>query len=199
MDDVLSWYFESTNKQMAKHLGNSILQTSNRRGIGKVRFTEVVVLDSNGRKTKKLPYGAYEIIIKAKYKAEERIKAPIFSVAIRDAKQAEHIFIARATTSVNNRIEELSGEGEFLVKFNLPMLAPNLYGIYACLNDGVVFNLTYDVWDINGTTLEIVKSDKFFNDKFRVTYPYISAPYEIIHNKSTVTSPNIGGEAFAKE
>ena len=129
VDDAMSEYNMLTNRQLKKDM--SCRQTKYRRGTGKVRFTEVKVLDKNGKPIDRLPFGTEKIKICVKYFAEERVHLPYVWMILCDARKTErNLVIGGYSSSDIYPIDFMEGNGEIECELNIQNLGPNLYGLY---------------------------------------------------------------------
>ena len=153
-----------------------------RRGNGKVRFSEVYFCDLNNNKINSVKFGEEKIKVYAKYYAKSRVDNVRVGFSLRDATKGDWVWIY-GNNIKNNIIDYLEGEGEFYFDVDLKDMGPNLYGLYIGLADPEITDLAYDVWDINGTILEIESNLEMVRTGLSVTKPYIIKNVELIHNR----------------
>jgi lipopolysaccharide transport system ATP-binding protein len=155
---------------------------SYRRGNGKIRFTEVYFCDGNNEKIDKIPFNEASVRIVAKYFTKEFIDKVRVAFTLRDATKTEWVWVYSPLLE-NNIIENVEGEGEIIFDIDIRDLGPNIYGLYIVLSDTVIKELAYDVWDINGTILEIESNLDMIKRGLSVTKPYVIRKTKIVHNK----------------
>ena len=102
--------------------------------------------------------------------------------ALRDATKGETVWVYSSIfdTIILTNIE---GEGELYFDIDIQNLGSNLYGLYIGLSDPEMTDLAYDVWDINGTILEIESNSEMFKNGMSVIKPYIITQTKIIHTR----------------
>jgi len=184
VENALEEYDLIINKQIKKDLIslNREEQTEFRRGTGKARFTEVKILDIDGNVVEKVPFGTEKIRIYARYISKEYISKPYIWIILRDARKSDHILIVGGySNSSINTIDFIEGEGEIECELDIQKLGPNLYGLYMGIADGEMESISYDIWDINGVFLEILKSEKL--PFYEIEYPYLVSPFIFKHRR----------------
>ncbi|MDA8442315.1 MAG: ABC transporter ATP-binding protein [Peptococcaceae bacterium] len=183
VDDALLAYHQVSNahqKDALQHYGHD--QSHVRRGTGQARFSTVTVTDMNGTAIDHVSFGTNRIKIIGRYTCKEKIENPRFFAALRDASRSEMVIVLSATTSVDP-ISFIEGEGEIEFQIDVNDLGPNLYGIYTGITDSVMYDICYDIWDINGVFLEITPSDQLPRNELVVSRPYIIPSYTFKHTR----------------
>lgn len=153
-----------------------------RRGNGKVRFIEVSFRDKQNNVIDKVPFNTPSIRIYAKYFTANFIDKVRVGFMLRDASKGDWVWLY-APILENNIIENIEGEGEIYFDIDISNLGPNLYGLYIGMTDPEIKDLAYDVWDINGTILEIESSIDLVSKGLSVTKPYIIRNASLRHKK----------------
>jgi lipopolysaccharide transport system ATP-binding protein len=153
-----------------------------RRGNGKIRFSEVYFCDENYNKIDKVPFNTSKVRIYAKYFTQTFIDKVRVGFMLRDATKGDWVWIYSPFLE-KNIIENVNGEGEIIFDIDISNLGPNLYGLYIGLTDPEIKDLAFDIWDINGTVLEIESNIEIVEKALSVTKPYIIRKTYFIHNK----------------
>ncbi|MDD5571859.1 MAG: ABC transporter ATP-binding protein [Bacteroidales bacterium] len=190
--DEVDKVFLEYNKQNTEHIKQVLINKYNkgvklteeefnyRRGNGKVRFSEVAFCDMENNKINSVKFGTEKIRIYAKYFAEQKIENVKIGFYLRDAKDNEKFCIYGANLNTNV-IDYVEGEGEFYFDFDIRDLGPNLYGLYLNIWDNEVGGISYDVWDINGTILEVESNLEMIKSGFSISKPYIIRDVNVTH------------------
>lgn len=153
-----------------------------RRGNGKVRFTEVSFRDEQNNAINKVPFNTPKVRIYAKYFTSNCIDKVRVGFMLRDASKGDWVWLY-APLLENNIIENIQGEGEIYFDIDISNLGPNLYGLYIGLTDTEIKELPFDIWDINGTILEIESNIELVSKGLSVTRPYVIRKSNVVHNR----------------
>lgn len=153
-----------------------------RRGNGKIRFTEVYFCDENNNKLDKVPYNTTNVRIYTKYFTNNFIDRVKVAFMLRDATKGDWVWVYSPMLE-NDIIEDIEGEGEIYFDIDISNLGPNLYGLYIGFADSEIQDLAYDVWDINGTILEIESNIELVSKGLSDTKPYVIRKSKVIHNR----------------
>lgn len=106
---------------------------SHRRGTGEVRFVSVEIVDASGRPTGLVPAGD-ALIVRATYRALQRVDAPVFQLAIVDVDTG--LVVGTATSNPAHMPESaISGDGAVECRFEQVPLRPRQYVVRLSITD----------------------------------------------------------------
>ncbi|MGE3272494.1 MAG: ABC transporter ATP-binding protein [Chloroflexota bacterium] len=122
-DEIVAQYLDDVNQKAAAEQGARD-RTETRGGSGDARYTNVQLLDADGRVTDVFPPGE-PIRIRAAYKTFRPLERPIFRFAIRAPRHGVTIFAA--DTHASDVPDTVDGEGVVEAVFEGAPLQPGLY------------------------------------------------------------------------
>ena len=119
--DVAERYMSEVNLQALANQGAAL--QSHRGGSGEVRYVSVDLVDVDGHPASMLMTGD-TLVVRAQYRAEQRVQSPVFQVAIIDVETG--LVITAATSSHDDSPGEVTGDGVIECRFGrLPLRPPS--------------------------------------------------------------------------
>ena len=128
--EIADRYMTEVNLRALNNEKNAL--QSHRGGTGEVRFTQVDVVDANGRATSAVREGD-GLIVRAAYVAATRVAAPVFQLAIVDVDTG--LVVATATSSAGDVPAVVEGDGAIDCRFDALPLRRRQYVLRLTITD----------------------------------------------------------------
>jgi ABC-type polysaccharide/polyol phosphate transport system ATPase subunit len=142
-EDVVAAYVDAINAQSATQT-TARDRTEMRGGSGEIRFTDVRVLDGDGRRVELLASGE-PLRVRASFFAHRRVERPVFRFAI--ASPLHGVVIAIADSQVAELPSWFEGPGEIECAFEAVPLRPGPYTVQLSIT-GSDLHAIYDLYSV---------------------------------------------------
>jgi ABC-type polysaccharide/polyol phosphate transport system ATPase subunit len=128
--EIADRYMSEVNLRALNNEKNAL--QSHRGGTGEVRFTQVDIVDADGRPASAVREGD-GLIVRAAYSATTGVAAPVFQLAIVDVDTG--LVVATATSSAGDVPAVVAGEGEIECRFDSLPLRRRQYVLRLAITD----------------------------------------------------------------
>jgi ABC-2 type transport system ATP-binding protein len=128
--EIAERYMSEVNVQALANQGTAL--QSHRGGTGEIRYTAVEVVDASGRAAVLLAPGE-TLVVRAAYRAEQRVARPVFQVGIIDVDTG--LVITTATSRPGDVPEAVGGSGTIECRFPRMPLRPRQYILRLSITD----------------------------------------------------------------
>jgi ABC-type polysaccharide/polyol phosphate transport system ATPase subunit len=128
--EIAERYMNEVNLEAMANQATSL--QSHRGGTGEIRYTKVDLHTSDGAQTGLLPSGE-TLIVRAGYRANQRVPGPVFQIAIVDVDSG--LVITTATSKPSDAPDSVDGDGTIECRFDRLPLRPRQYVIRLSVTD----------------------------------------------------------------
>jgi len=150
---IVERYIDEVNLRALGNQDNAL--QSHRGGTGEIRYTEIEIVDRNGRPVRVVREGE-PLIVRAAYDATTRIASPAFQIAIVDVDTG--VVVATATSSPGDGPAALDGAGAVDCTFASLPLRARQYVLRLTITDALQL-VSYDVVSA-GPRFAVVSADR---------------------------------------
>jgi hypothetical protein len=170
--EIAERYMNEVNIEALANQANAL--QSHRGGTGEIRYASVDLVDAAGRPVSVIAAGD-TLTVRARYRAEQRVRGPVFQIAIVDVDTG--LVITTATSSSLESPDEAWGAGVVECRFSRLPLRPRQYVLRLSITDSHQL-VSYDVvsagprFAVSGASGEQAADAE---DGF------VSLPYEFVH------------------
>jgi ABC-type polysaccharide/polyol phosphate transport system ATPase subunit len=128
--EIADRYMNEVNLEALANQANAL--QSHRGGTGEIRYVAVDLVDGAGRPSSMLTAGD-ALVVRARYRAEQRVQSPVFQIAIIDIDTG--LVITTATSSSADSPGDTEGEGAIECRFARLPLRPRPYALRLAITD----------------------------------------------------------------
>jgi ABC-type polysaccharide/polyol phosphate transport system ATPase subunit len=128
--EIAEQYMNEVNLEALANQSNAL--QSHRGGTGEVRYHTIELVDAAGRPATMIPVGG-ALAVRATYRAEKTVAAPVFQVAVIDVDTG--IVITTATSTTRDVPAQVSGGGAIECRFGRLPLRPRQYVLRLSITD----------------------------------------------------------------
>jgi ABC-type polysaccharide/polyol phosphate transport system ATPase subunit len=172
---IVERYIDEVNlRALANH--DNALQ-SHRGGTGEIRYTEIDLVDGNGRPIRVVREGE-PLIVRAAYDATTRIASPVFQIAIVDVDTG--VVVATATSSSGDGPAALDGAGVVDCTFASLPLRARQYVLRLTITDALQL-VSYDAVTA-GPRFAVVAADRAGGQSGEDADGIVTLPYRFEHH-----------------
>ncbi len=173
--EIAERYMNEVNLEALANQGNAL--QSHRAGTGEVRYASVDILDAGGRPATTIAAGD-TIVVRAQYRAEQRIERPVFQIAIIDVDSG--LVITTASSTDAEVPGDVEGAGAIECRFVHPPLRARQYVLRLSITDRHQL-ASYDVITA-GPRFAVTGHGHGVDGLSEDEDGLVSLPYEFVHH-----------------
>jgi ABC-type polysaccharide/polyol phosphate transport system ATPase subunit len=172
---IVERYIDEVNLRALANQGNAL--QSHRGGTGEIRYTEIDVVDRNGRPIHVVREGD-PLVVRAAYDATVRVASPVFQIAIVDVDTG--VVVATATSSSGDGPRTLDGAGVVDCTFASLPLRARQYVLRLTITDALQL-VSYDAVTA-GPRFAVVAADGAGGQSGEDADGIVTLPYRFEHH-----------------